>query len=48
LHIYGKQTTKPLRKLGHMTIVAKSIEQALSRAQLARKELIVEKHSDVN
>jgi 5-(carboxyamino)imidazole ribonucleotide synthase len=45
LHVYGKQTTMPLRKLGHMTIIAKSIGQALLRAQSARKELIVEKQN---
>jgi 5-(carboxyamino)imidazole ribonucleotide synthase len=48
LHLYGKPITKPLRKLGHMTIIAKSIEQALLKAQLARKALIVEKYKDGN
>jgi 5-(carboxyamino)imidazole ribonucleotide synthase len=48
LHVYGKLTTKPLRKLGHMTIIAKSIEQALFKAELARKALIVEKLKDAN
>lgn len=47
LHVYGKPTTKPLRKLGHMTIVSKSIEGALLKAQLARKALIVEKRKEV-
>jgi 5-(carboxyamino)imidazole ribonucleotide synthase len=47
LHVYGKPTTKPLRKLGHMTIVRKSIEEALLKAQLAKKALIVEKRKEV-
>ena len=42
LHFYGKMVTKPQRKLGHMTITAESIEEALTKAQRARKALIVE------
>ena len=42
LHFYGKMVTKPQRKLGHMTITAESIEVALTKAQRARKALIVE------
>ncbi len=48
LHVYGKPTTKPLRKLGHMTIVAKSIKQALLKAELARKALVVAKIKEAN
>ena len=33
LHFYGKKFTKPQRKLGHFTITAEKIEEALSRAK---------------
>jgi 5-(carboxyamino)imidazole ribonucleotide synthase len=42
LHLYGKEITKPRRKLGHVTITAETVEDALARADLARKALIVE------
>jgi 5-(carboxyamino)imidazole ribonucleotide synthase len=42
LHLYGKETTKPRRKLGHVTITAETVEDALVRADLARKALIVQ------
>ena len=33
VHFYGKKLTKPQRKLGHFTITAEKIEEALSRAK---------------
>ena len=33
LHFYGKMITKPQRKLGHMTITAESIEEALIKVK---------------
>ena len=33
VHFYGKKFTKPQRKLGHFTITAEKIEEALSRAK---------------
>jgi 5-(carboxyamino)imidazole ribonucleotide synthase len=42
LHLYGKEITKPRRKLGHVTITAETVEDALVRADLARKALIVQ------
>ena len=32
-HIYGKKTTKPFRKMGHVTIVHENIERAREIAQ---------------
>jgi len=32
-HIYGKAITKPFRKMGHVTIVDKSLEKAKQTAQ---------------
>jgi 5-(carboxyamino)imidazole ribonucleotide synthase len=43
LHLYGKRITKPQRKLGHFTITAESIEEALSRTRRVRKLLRVGK-----
>lgn len=37
LYIYGKKTSKPQRKLGHITATGKNINEALTRAIRARK-----------
>src|ERR671925_1405538 len=37
LYIYGKKTSKPWRKLGHITATGKTINEALARATKARK-----------
>ncbi|SHF15200.1 5-(carboxyamino)imidazole ribonucleotide synthase [Alkalibacter saccharofermentans] len=39
LHIYGKSTTKPQRKMGHFTVLAKTVEEALSTADQAQSVL---------
>lgn len=36
LHVYGKQETRPERKMGHITVVADSIEQTRRNAEFAR------------
>jgi len=36
LHLYGKQRATPRRKMGHLTILAPTIEEALTRADRAR------------
>ncbi|MCL0063805.1 5-(carboxyamino)imidazole ribonucleotide synthase [Dehalococcoidia bacterium] len=33
LHLYGKKITRPFRKMGHVTVVDKDIENALEKAQ---------------
>ena len=33
LHLYGKKTTRPNRKMGHVNIVAHSLGEARSRAR---------------
>jgi 5-(carboxyamino)imidazole ribonucleotide synthase len=43
LHFYGKMITKPQRKLGHFTITAENIEEALSSAKRVRNLLSVGK-----
>ena len=39
LHLYGKKVSKKLRKLGHITILDKTVNGALSKAN-AVKSLI--------
>lgn len=39
IHLYGKAITKPMRKMGHVTIVQPTIEQALATAQLVKNTL---------
>jgi 5-(carboxyamino)imidazole ribonucleotide synthase len=36
LHVYGKKTSKPRRKLGHITITSQTIDEAISKAEIAR------------
>jgi len=35
VHIYGKSTTKPHRKMGHITVCADSIDEAQALAEKA-------------
>lgn len=37
VHIYGKKETKLERKMGHITVIDKTVEKALEKAQKARK-----------
>jgi 5-(carboxyamino)imidazole ribonucleotide synthase len=39
LYVYGKKTSKPGRKLGHITATGKTVEEALARATKARTAL---------
>ena len=47
LYLYGKKSTKPRRKLGHITATGKSRDQALQRASKARKAISVVRGSSV-
>ena len=40
-HIYGKKTTKPFRKMGHVTIVNKDINKAREIAQKVKETIRV-------
>ncbi len=40
-HLYGKSTTKPFRKMGHVTIVDTSLESAKTKARYVQKNLKV-------
>ena len=41
LHLYGKKTTKPFRKMGHITVVNKNAEMAKRQAKLIKQILKV-------
>ena len=41
IHIYGKKVTKPFRKMGHVTILDKSIKSALDKANYIKQNLRV-------
>ena len=39
VHIYGKKQTRPFRKMGHVTIVAKDLETARTNARYVKDKL---------
>lgn len=39
IHLYGKKTTRPMRKMGHVTVLSERMEDALAKADRV-KELI--------
>lgn len=41
IHLYGKKITKPFRKMGHVTILATSIEEAKRKAGIVKQKLKV-------
>jgi 5-(carboxyamino)imidazole ribonucleotide synthase len=41
IHLYGKKITKPFRKMGHVTILASSIEEAKMKAGIVKQKLKV-------
>ena len=41
LHIYGKKSTKPFRKMGHVTVIDNSVEAALQKAKTIKETLKV-------
>ncbi|HLG02018.1 MAG TPA: 5-(carboxyamino)imidazole ribonucleotide synthase [Bacteroidia bacterium] len=41
VHLYGKKITKPFRKMGHVTILGKTIQEAMEKARLVKATLKV-------
>jgi len=41
VHVYGKAETRPFRKMGHVTVVADTLEEARHRARIVRETLNV-------
>ncbi|MGR8950383.1 MAG: 5-(carboxyamino)imidazole ribonucleotide synthase [Gammaproteobacteria bacterium] len=44
IHIYGKSETRPFRKMGHVTILGDTPEEAIEKSQLVRDTLKVNAH----
>lgn len=42
VHFYGKAVTKPYRKMGHVTVLDKSIEEAWKKAEMVKQTLAIE------
>lgn len=41
IHLYGKKTTKPFRKMGHATILGDDMEMVKNKAKLVKSTLII-------
>jgi 5-(carboxyamino)imidazole ribonucleotide synthase len=41
IHLYGKKLTKPFRKMGHVTVLAPTIDEAKSKADFVKQKLKV-------
>lgn len=41
IHIYGKEITKPFRKMGHATIIADTVEEAKEKARKVQATLVI-------
>ena len=37
IHVYGKKITRPSRKMGHVTIVSKTMDESLAKAEQVKK-----------
>jgi 5-(carboxyamino)imidazole ribonucleotide synthase len=45
LHLYGKRVARPGRKMGHITVLGKTREVALTRALQAREVLVLQQEA---
>ncbi|MCZ7555549.1 MAG: 5-(carboxyamino)imidazole ribonucleotide synthase [Bacteroidia bacterium] len=41
IHLYGKKVTKPFRKMGHVTVLAPTIEEAIQKSDIVKRTLRV-------
>ncbi|MCB1120961.1 MAG: ATP-grasp domain-containing protein, partial [Verrucomicrobiae bacterium] len=41
IHLYGKKMTRPFRKMGHVTILASTVDEARAKAELIKNKLRV-------
>jgi len=44
VHIYGKSQTRPFRKMGHVTLIAPTLEEAMEKARFVQQTLRTEAH----
>ena len=42
IHLYGKREVRPFRKMGHLTALGSSREEAIARAEAARDRIRIE------
>lgn len=41
LHLYGKKDTRPFRKMGHVNVVARDLNEAFERAKRVRSQMLI-------
>jgi len=41
IHLYGKEATRPYRKMGHVTILSSTIEKAIEKAETVKQQIKV-------
>jgi 5-(carboxyamino)imidazole ribonucleotide synthase len=41
VHLYGKETTKPFRKMGHITVSNRSVSRAIRTANFIKDQIKV-------
>ncbi len=41
VHLYGKAETKPFRKMGHITVLASNLEDAIEKANLVKEKISI-------
>ena len=41
IHLYGKKITKPFRKMGHVTVTADTLDNAIQKAIYIQQQLKV-------
>jgi 5-(carboxyamino)imidazole ribonucleotide synthase len=41
IHLYGKKSTRPFRKMGHVTVLSDSVDGALKKANKVKNKLKV-------
>jgi 5-(carboxyamino)imidazole ribonucleotide synthase len=39
VHLYGKKITRPFRKMGHVTVMAPTLEEAIDKAEQVKRKL---------
>ena len=44
VYIYGKAETRPFRKMGHVTLIAETVDEAIEKAKKVRELLKVNAH----
>ena len=37
IHVYGKVLTKPMRKMGHVTVMAEELDDAIEKAEQVKQ-----------